>query len=187
VIELREVTAIADWLETQIGVPFVVVGGSAIARVVEVGTKDVDVLVAARDMPTVEQALDGRKDATPLDPATGTIRSTSVAVGGATIELEFIVSAHLFSGELRPEEFGEYVRRHGSEEHGGIRYARPGVVFYMRLCTEDWKMYVTSLDRDLAAGVPSSVWDEVIALAKRFGSEDKIGKRVGQAREVLGR
>jgi hypothetical protein len=185
-MELREVLLVSEWLESQIGVPFVVVGGSAIASVAAVGTKDVDVLVDRRDIQRVERALDSRTDATPLDPASGTIRGTSVSIGSLAIDLEFIVTARLFSGDHAPEEFGVYVRERGSELRGGVRFAVPAVVFYMRFCTDEWKLYLTSIERDLRAGIPRSTLQGAVQIAELFGVGPKIAGRVAGAEQIHG-
>ncbi len=106
--------AVAEWLQSEIGVPFVVVGGSAIEIEVAVATKDVDILVSGRGLAKVDSAMEGRKDAYPLEPTTGTIRGTEVSIGRATIPVDFL-SAGPFGGD----DFFRYVRDRGSEPYRG--------------------------------------------------------------------
>jgi hypothetical protein len=129
----------AEWIRSTIGVPFVVVGGSAVERVVPVGTKDVDVLIDGSDWPRVDSAIEAREEATSLEPYGGTIRGTVVAIGGSRIDLEFLSDAP-FSGDQLPGTFVRFVRENGSVLHDGVRYATPAVVFYMgRTPRSPWK------------------------------------------------
>jgi hypothetical protein len=160
--------------------PFVVVGGSAVEQEVPGGTKAVDVLIRDRDWARLNSKLEHRKDAAPLEPYTGTIRGTTVAIGSDTVVLEFI-SPGPFGGK----PFLEYVRAHGSRVYGGVRYARPSVVFYMRLALDDWMMYEPSVERDILAGVPVGVLDEAVRVGERFGAGPKIGERVDVVRARL--
>ncbi len=179
-----EVEAVAEWLRSEVGVPFVVVGGSAIERSVAVGTKDVDVLISGDDWPSVDEALEGRADAPPLEPMSGTIRGTIVTIGRGSIELEFL-SGEPFCGTRGPGEFTRYVTEKGSQKHGETRYATPEVVFYMRLSTDDWKAYVPSIERDLHAGVNPAALDGVVTIADHFGVGSRIRERVESARKML--
>ncbi|MGI0130786.1 MAG: hypothetical protein ACREDE_09885 [Thermoplasmata archaeon] len=178
------VTEVGGWLESEIGVPFIVVGGSAIEQEVPVGTKDVDVLISEADWETVDGALENRKDASPLEPMDGTIRGTKLAIGGTLIDLEFL-SPEPFSGTHPPGEFVRYVRDDGSKKRGRIRYAGPDVVFYMRLSTEHWQAYVPSIERDLNAGIDPATLDQVLALGDRFGVGERLRGRIQAVREVL--
>ncbi|MGA8543464.1 MAG: hypothetical protein WB947_08025 [Thermoplasmata archaeon] len=180
-----DVDAVGRWLQSAIGVPFVVVGGSAIERVASVTTKDVDVLIEASDRAAVDSALESRRDASPLDPATGSIRATVLSIGGANIDLEFI-SGGPFSGRYGPGSFGRYVREHGSVVYDGVRYASPGVVFYMRINSpDDWRLYVSAIERDLRAGVPERTLDEAARIADRFGVGPRVRERIKSLRAKL--
>ncbi|MFY9717985.1 MAG: hypothetical protein WAK40_08685 [Thermoplasmata archaeon] len=180
-----EPAVVAEWLRTTIGVPFIVVGGSAVGRVALVATKDVDVLIRDSDWPTIDSALESRADASPLDPAGGSIRGTILVIGGARIELEFI-SGEPFSGRSSPESFGRYVREYESVVHDGVRYATPAVAFYMRLNTpDDWHTYLPAIERDLAAGVPSQTLEESARIAGRFGVGPEVRERIAILRATL--
>lgn len=178
------VREVADWVRDQLQVPFVVVGGSAVERNVPVGTKDVDLLIAVGSWRRLDRALEGRRDATPLDTSTGTIRGTVVTVRSARVDVEFI-SGEPFSGQKGADDFVEYVRNYRSNVSDGVRYADPEVVFYMRLSTDDWQAYAPSILRDLRAGVPRETLDETLKVAAHFGVREKITHRVTFVRKTL--
>lgn len=180
-MKAEEIEAIAERL-SDLGIPFVVVGGSALERQYSVGTGDVDLLVAVGDFNSLEEAFEGRKDIGPFDP-TGTIGTAQVLVDSEWTEVEFIVGQP-FSGDQSGDEFVRYVRDYRSDRRGGVRWARPEVVWYMRLSTDDWELYVVKIRRDLRAGVPSSTFDGVLDVARHFDVGDKIEPRVRKAREV---
>jgi hypothetical protein len=56
-VTTSEIRAVVEWLRSEIGVPFVVVGGSAIQIEVHVATKDVDILVSGRDLAKVDPPI----------------------------------------------------------------------------------------------------------------------------------
>lgn len=179
-VEPNEIRALTEWVRAAIGVPFIVVGGSAIEAEVSVGTKDVDFLVSARDLEKVDLALESRKDAHPLEPATGTIRGTEVLIGRASIQVDFL-SATPFGGEV----FLDYVQRRGSIRYEGARRARPKVVFYMRLSLDDWRENIPSIERDLKAGISVSALGGAILVARHFGRGELIEERVNAVRRIL--
>jgi hypothetical protein len=183
-VEATEAKIVGDWLQTAIGVPFVVVGGGAVAQDVPVATKDVDVLIDRRDWEAIDSAIETAPEATPLEPVTGTIRGTLIRIGDRSYELEFI-SAEPFSGRFSAETFEQFVREEGSTVREGIRYARPAVVFYMRLATDDWQGHVDAIERDLRAGVPYSVLDLAVGIAERFGVETLLRDRFEYVRKAI--
>ena len=115
----EDVAAVGEWLQAQIGVPFVVVGGSAIGAEVPVATKDIDVLISRRDWQKVDSTLEHHSQAAPLEPMSGTIRGTVLVIGDEKIDLEFLSDAP-FTGELGPEAFLRHVKEHGSREYHGL-------------------------------------------------------------------
>ena len=187
-MKAEQVERVAKWVERDLHIPCVVVGGSAIERLAPVGTKDVDLLIAVGDWAPLDSALEHRHDATPLEPLTGTIRGTTAMVGSDRIDVEF-VSGEPFCGRRDPDDFIDYVRRRRSVLANGIRYSSPGVVFYMRLSIDDdWKWYVHSVVRDLTnheRPVPLSALDETVAVARHFGRRTPILERVRWVRQQL--
>lgn len=181
-----QVEDVARWLRSEIGVPFVVVGGSATGRYTSTSTKDVDVLIRSKDWSKVDRVLERRDDATALSPHTGTIRDTLLRIGDSEVLVEFL-SDRPFRGTARPDEFADFVRHRGSVEHDGVRYATPAVVFYMRLnAPDDWREYVPSIERDLViGGLPESTLDEAVRVAERFGRAEETRRRVEETRRIL--
>ncbi len=178
------VREVANWVRDQLQVPFVVVGGSAIEHKVPVGTNDVDLLIAVGSWRRLDVVLEGRRDATPLNASSGTIRGTVVTVGSARVDVEFI-SGEPFSGPKGADDFVEYVRAYRSTLSDGVRYADPAVVFYMRLSTDDWQAYVPSILRDLRAGVPGETLVVTVKVAAHFGVREKISERVEFVRKTI--
>jgi len=171
------VRKVAAWIRSELSVPFVVVGGSAIERSVSIGTKDVAVLIAVGDWSSLDAALENRRDATPLDPTSGTIRGTVLTMPGGRVDVEFI-SGEPFSGSRPGDDFVEYVRNYRSSTAHGVRYADAGVVFYMRLVLDDWEAYAPSILRDLRAGVPEAVLEQSVEIARRFDQSSTVRQRV---------
>lgn len=179
----REVVETARWLET-LGVPFIVVGGSAIAERYRMSTKDVDVLILVGSWKQLDAVLEHHPLASPLDPFSGSIRETTVILGSRRVLVEFI-SGEQSSGTRSPDEFVAYVRSRWSRSAGGIRYAEAAVVWYMRLCGEEWASYVHAFRRDLRAGVPDDTFRGVVRIARHLGAEEKIRPRIATVRELL--
>jgi hypothetical protein len=55
----------------------------------------------------------------------------------------------------------------------------------MRLCLEDWRENIPSIERDLRVGVPESTLDRAISVARRFGREAELLKRVAAVRQAI--
>ena len=149
-IEASGIRAVAEWVRSEIGVPFVIVGGSAIEAEVHVATEGVDILVLGPDLEKVDSAIEGRKDAYPLDPGLG--RSE----GPRSLSGVRISKSTFCRRTFRRRRVLRYVRGGGSVRHEGTRRARPAVVFYMRLSLDDWRENVPSIERDLRVGIPES-------------------------------
>jgi hypothetical protein len=181
-MELENVANVGRWLRSAIGVPFIVVGGSAVERVVPVATKDVDVLIDGSDWDAVDSAIESCKDAAPLEPTGGSIRGTVVTIGTAQIDLEFL-SDEPFSGQSGPGAFTRYVREQESVVSEGVRYATPAAVFYMRLSApDDWRLYLPAIERDIESGITPKTLDEAVKIAYRFGVGPTIRRRVEELR-----
>ena len=127
----EQVKEVAGWLDS-LKIRYIVVGGSAI------GTKDVDVLIGVGDWEPIDRILENRREAAPLEPMSGSIRGTVVALGTEQVDVEFL-SGEPFAGNRSADDFLRYVHQHRSEVDEGVRYAKPAVVWYMRLSTNDWQ------------------------------------------------
>lgn len=181
----EEIKSVAEWL-LGLDVPFVIVGGSAIEQLVSAGTKDVDVLIAVGDWEKLDKALENTREASPLEPYTGTIRGTRLGLGTELLDLEFL-SSEPFAGTRTADEFLDYIRTYRSNKFGMLRYATPAAVWYMRLSIEDsWEQYVSKIRREIVAGIPESTFDDVSTIADHFGVSDRIRERVAFARKTLG-
>lgn len=182
----RQARSVARWVRDELRVPFVVVGGSAIMERYDVGSKDVDLLIAVGDWARLDNSLENRRDATPLEPASGTIRSTRVVIGSSTVDVEFI-SGQPFSGKRDADDFIHYVRAYRSHVVDEVPYAHPAVVFYMRLGPgiEGWELNFESIRRDLRFGVPIETLDEVVMIARHFGVDEVLSERVQWVKERL--
>ncbi len=179
----EDVTRVARWLNG-LGLPYVVVGGSAIESTYSVGTKDVNVLIAVGAWGDLDRAIKQRREATPLEPRGDTIRGSIVTIGTQRVDVEFI-SGQPFCGNRLPEDFVEYVRSRHSRTVDGVRYADAAVVWYMRLSVETWNEYVYRLEADLRAGVPRETFDIVLTIAGHFGNRAILAQRVTFARKTL--
>jgi hypothetical protein len=182
-VRANDIARVSKWLDA-LHIGYVVVGGSAIELRFQVGTKDVDVLIAVGDWGLLDQRLEHRVDASPLDPYGGTIRGTRVAIGASQVDVEFI-SGQPFGGTKGADAFLEYVRRYHSSVRDGVRYADPATVWYMRLSTEDWETYSLKIEQDLVAGVPSSTFDEVLRIAAHFAVRERVAGRIEFVRRTL--
>jgi hypothetical protein len=178
-----EVVELTRWLD-RLGIEYVVVGGSAIEFRHSVGTKDVGPLIAVGDWAPLDQAIQGRPDASPLEPFTGTIRGSRVQLGTQLVDVEFI-SGKPFCGGRRPDDFVRFVRSRRSTLYRGVHFANPSVVWYMRLSTRDWETYILKIEQDLRAGVPRGTMDDVLEIAGHFGVRPLLVDRVDFVRQTL--
>ncbi len=128
----------------------------------------------------MDSAIGNRRDAAPLEPYSGSIRGTTVSIGDSEIQIDFLAG-----GPFGGDSFVEYVRGPGSRPYEGSRRARPEVVFYMRLCLDDWRENIPSIERDLRVGVPESTLVRAVSVARRFGREAKLQERVAAVRQTI--
>ncbi|MEK6987385.1 MAG: hypothetical protein AABX97_04710, partial [Candidatus Thermoplasmatota archaeon] len=61
----------------------------------------------------------------------------------------------------------------------------PEVVWYMRLAIGDWEVYVQKILRDVRTGVPPSLLDKVLDIARHFDVLEVLRPRVEQARTMV--
>ena len=62
----------------------------------------------------------------------------------------------------------------------------PSIVFYTRLLVPGphGEAYIERIIRDLDEGVPFRCLEETVQIARRFGTESKIRKRIAHLRKV---
>lgn len=166
------------------GIPFVVVGGQAIAQTATTTTRDVDVMVATADFGRTIARLRGERDLAFdwEDPQIARFRILSL--GGVPLD---VINAATFSGGPSGEEFFRFLTRDGSNEIDGIAYATPGVVWYTRLLTKRWRAYAEKIVTNVIDGVAPGRLDEVEAIARRFGTAATLRERLAYVREELAR
>ncbi len=181
-MRVADIEAVAERLNG-LAVPFVIVGGSALEREYDIGSGDIDLLVAVGDFNRLEKVFENRRDISAFEPFT-TIGSAKFQLRSGWVDVEFI-NGRLFTSSQRGDDFVDYVRNYRSERRDSARWASPEVVWYMRLCIDDWKTYVVKIRRDINAGVPPSTLDAVIDVARNLGTEEKISTRVRMTRELL--
>jgi predicted nucleotidyltransferase len=182
-----EILRASQWLK-EIEVRFVVVGGSAVQQKVRSGTSDVDVLILIGDWDRVKEAISKDRRATPLEiNDERQMGGTEVQLGGLEPTTIEFLSAQPFSGARPPDDFVEYVRDYRSELIGGVRYATPAAVWYIRLALDEWwEAYVSKIRQDVVAGIPQDeTLAQVIEIADRFGMGVKIRERVVDTKKTL--
>jgi len=91
-----------------------------------------------------------------------------------------------FLGKNSGDEFIDYVKRYRSTKKDIGYIADPEVVFYMRLVITDWEIYVQKILRDIKAGLPVTVLDDVVDIAETLGLKEKMKSRVEYTKEIVG-
>ncbi|MEK6838906.1 MAG: hypothetical protein AABY08_04115 [Candidatus Thermoplasmatota archaeon] len=158
-------------------------GGASLERTFPIGTGDIDVAVALKDYPRVLETLRRHPRVRNVEPL-GTKSGSEFRIGTRWVDVEFI-NPRPFAGNRPPDDFIDYVRRHRSERTDVATFATPEVVWYMRLAIGDWEVYVQKILRDVRAGVPPSLLDKVLDIAKHFDVLEVLRPRVEQARKMI--
>ena len=176
-------------------IEFIVVGGYAWEMgVVPAGSLDIDIIVVSEDyketlekIPKVLETLGLHAALIDEHPIMSLFE---VSAGQKIIELE-VVNSGFYS--TRKNEFFGYAKQYRSVVKGGVRYAKPGLVWYMRLFLVDWKTYLYKCIRELSMARKSGCGfdfkeqlNNVLEIARAFGTEKKIRSRV-KALEKMGR
>jgi hypothetical protein len=159
------------------------VGGASLERTFPIGTGDIDVAVALKDYPRVLETLRRHPRVRNVEDL-GTMAGSEFRIGTRWVDVEFI-NPRPFAGNRPPDDFIDYVRRHRSERTDVATFATPEVVWYMRLAIGDWEVYVQKILRDVRAGVPPSLLDKVLDIAKHFDVLEVLRPRVEQARKMI--
>ena len=158
-------------------------GGASLERTFPIGTGDIDVAVALKDYPRVLETLRRHPRVRNVEDL-GTMAGSEFRIGTRWVDVEFI-NPRPFAGNRPPDDFIDYVRRHRSERTDVATFATPEVVWYMRLAIGDWEVYVQKILRDVRAGVPPSLLDKVLDIAKHFDVLEVLRPRVEQARKMI--
>jgi hypothetical protein len=176
--------AAIDTILKRLGIPFVVVGGQAIARESATATHDVDVMVATGDYARTVSLLQSDKDLTFDWESNQIARFRIRSVGGVPLD---VINEANFSGDKPGEEFFRYLAEEGSTETDGVAYATAEVVWYTRLMTKRWKAYAEKIVTNVIDGVAAERLGKVEGIARRFGREETIAARLAYVREELAR
>jgi hypothetical protein len=172
----------ADGLLKEHGIRYVVVGGQAVAKTVQTGTSDIDVMVTTSDFEqTVARML---KDSR--------LRMRGLREGVALFAIESargvgfdILDSAPFAGERSGKEFFDYLIEQESSESEGIRYASTPIVWYTRLLATRWKIYAEKILVNILDGAESKLLDRVQEIAERFGTRSLLEERIRYVRQEL--
>jgi hypothetical protein len=164
------------------GIAFIVVGGQAVARTVDTGTSDVDVMVTTADFPrTVEKLL--------KDPR---IRLRGMREGVALFSIESargvgldVLDAAPFAGQRSGEAFYRFLEQRESHEDGGIRYASTALVWYTRMLTSRWKVYAEKILVNILDGADPRLLERAEAIGREFGTTAELAPRAAYVRQQL--
>ncbi len=178
-----EVSAAGEILRAA-GIPFVVVGGQAIARSAATTTRDVDVMVATRDYGRAVAKLRGVPGLA-FDWDDGKLcRFRILALGGVPLDL---INSDAFAGTRTGGEFFDYLAREASTEVDGIAYGSPEAVWYTRLLTKRWRSYAEKIVTNVIDGVAADRLSGVEEIGRRFGTEATLAERIALVRTELAR
>jgi hypothetical protein len=166
------------------GIPFVVIGGQAIAQTAATTTHDVDVMVATEDFAKTNSYLREEKDLAFDWEDKQLSRFRILSLGGVPLD---VINAATFSGVKSGQEFFRFLTDEGSTETEGVAYATPEVVWYTRLLTKRWKAYAEKIVTNVIDGVAVGRLKKVDEIAQRFGTETTIQVRLAYVREELAR
>lgn len=162
------------------GVPFVIVGGQALARKIPTATQDIDVLVLVNDLAVVTESLGKDPAVRYVDPPSSGMSGGQVRVAGSYIDFDLLDPAS-YSGTRSGAAFFSYVRRYGSEG----AYATPPVVWYMRLVVGDHTIYGSKVATDIRNGAPVGWLEDARRIARQFGTSALVDEGVAFVRRLL--
>lgn len=163
---------------------FVVVGGSAIEEEgYDISTSDLDFVLTPKEFHRIEERLEDSSKFRIRDRVK-TIIETGFMFENSWRTVEFLDPSY-FSGEKTPEEFIDYIKRYRSKKKDIAYVAKPEIVFFMRLMVVDWEIYIQKILRDMKAGLPRDILDDVIEIGGYLGVQDRIKERVDRTKEII--
>lgn len=166
-----------------IGVDYIIVGEAIENEGWEIGTYDLDFVLTAKGFSEIESKLKDSSDFRVIDRVKTMIESEFM-FENTWRTVEFIDPGY-FSGEKTPDGFMDYVKRYRSVKKNIGHVANPEVVFFMRLMIQDWEIYIQKILRDIRAGLPLTLLDDVIDISKTLGVEEKMNPRVEYTKEII--
>jgi hypothetical protein len=163
-------------------IEYIFVGGVAVRTYYPSETEDFDVMIIPRDYQRAVAAVDRDPAVASMSRGPAEMPGGHVIVHGALVRFDLLDPA-AYAGRRSGPEFYDYVKRYASDPSPVGRVARPNVVWYMRLVIDRWELYVPKMLRDLRAGVPWSIADEVQRLAERHGVGRAVRDRLRRLRD----
>jgi hypothetical protein len=174
----------ADAILRRLEIPFVVVGGQAIAQTAATATRDIDVMVATEDYARTVGLLRQEKGLA-FDWDDGKLcRFRILESGGVPLD---VINGSAFAGNRPGTDFYRYLAEEASIRTDGIAYATPEAVWYTRLLTKRWRAYAEKIVTNVIDGVPPDRLQAVESLGLRFGTEETLAERLSYVREELKR
>jgi len=177
------VAAVAALLRRR-GIPYVVIGGQAIALTAATTTRDVDVMVATGDFARTVRALREEPDLAFDWETRETARFRLLSLGGVPLD---VINGAAFAGKGSDQEFFRYLADEGSSEIDGVVFASPEAVWYTRLMTKRWKAYAEKIVTNVLDGVAPERLDAAEGIGRRFGTTPQLAERIAYVREELAR
>lgn len=176
--------AAADTILRRRGIPYVVIGGQAIALTAATATRDVDVMVATRDFSRTVAELRAEPELAFDWETRETARFRILPLGGVPLD---VINGAAFTGTGAAQEFFRYLVDEGSTEAEGVAFATPEAVWYTRLLTKRWKAYAEKIVTNVINGVGPEHLDKAEVIARRFGTATTLGERIAYVRGELAR
>ena len=161
----------------------ILVGGLAVEVAGYGGTKDVDVLLPEAQYGGAEFL---HTSGVTVFSNTGNFTNGTLTLRAGRVIPFDILNPALFVGEGHTgEEFFRFVEAHGSRKTRYGRVASPAVVYYTRLLVagSHGRRYELRIRRDLDEGAPPSWLEKALVIARRFGTEKRVRRRVEQIRK----
>ncbi len=159
----------------------ILVGGLAIEVAGYGGTKDVGVMVPEAQFGTTD-SLAG--EGLLIHSMTGgwVTNGHLTLADGTEVPFDILNPAKYVGTGHTGEEFYVWVEKHGSRRTRYGRVAKPSVVYYTRLLVSGphGEAYLERIRRDLNNDAPRSWLDGSLAIARRFGTEDRVRKQIGR-------
>jgi hypothetical protein len=175
--------AAADRILRRHGIRYVVVGGQAVARRVDTGTLDVDVMVTTADYASAVRTLRKDTELAFRDEQDGVAFFSLRNLEGTGFDL---LDARPFAGARPGDTFFDFLVTEGSTEEGGVRFATTPVVWYTRLLATHWKVYAEKIVTNIGHGAPPAAHlRKVRQIAQRFGTEKIVQPRIEYVREEM--
>lgn len=178
---------------TQAGFDPVIVGGVAVLIAGYGATNDVDMMVAVSRFDAVEHNFIRDPEVEIVSTTGGWVTNGRFFPDGNRPQVPYVTFDVLnpvkFVGEgHRGDAFFTYVRSRGSRTTEYGRAADPAVVYYTRLLVpgRHGESYLDRISRDLEEGAPESWVEKTRTLARRFGTEAVIQRRLERLEAIRG-